>query len=113
MPLQHDLLRRFDYLSTVSGGGYFGGFLGAAFSRIGQSAEAVENELANNHSWSVKWLRENGRFLSPNGVLVVEVGHNRDAAEAAFPRLPFVWLETQGVEDCVFLLRREDLVAGR
>lgn len=58
-------------------------------------------------------VRDAPRFLSPNGVLVVEVGHNRDAAEAAFPRLPFVWLETRGVEDCVFLLRREDLVAGR
>ena len=32
------------------------------------------------------------RFLSPDGVLVVEVGHNRDAAETAFPRLPFTWL---------------------
>ena len=58
-------------------------------------------------------VRDAPRFLSPDGVLVVEVGHNRDAAEAAFPRLPFTWLETRGVEDCVFLLRREDLVAGR
>jgi ribosomal protein L3 glutamine methyltransferase len=53
------------------------------------------------------------RFLSPDGVLVVEVGHNRDAAEAAFPRLPFTWLATPDAEDAVFLLRREELVAGR
>jgi ribosomal protein L3 glutamine methyltransferase len=50
-------------------------------------------------------------FLTPDGLLVVEVGQNRAAAEAAFPRLPFVWLETPSAEDSVFLLRREDLVA--
>lgn len=60
-------IRRIDLLSTVSGGGYFGAFLGTAFTRPGASADKVEDELANNHSWSVEWLRENGRFLSPNG----------------------------------------------
>jgi ribosomal protein L3 glutamine methyltransferase len=45
--------------------------------------------------------------------LVVEVGHNRDAAELEFPRLPFVWLETATTSDSVFLLKREDLVASR
>jgi len=58
-------------------------------------------------------VRDAPRFLSPDGVLVVEVGHNRDAAEAAFPRLPFVWLSTPDAEEAVFLLRREDIVAGR
>lgn len=58
-------------------------------------------------------VRDAPRFLSPEGVLVVEVGHNRDAAEAAFPRLPFTWLPTSDVEDGVFLLRREELVGGR
>ena len=61
------LIRRIDYLSPVSGGGYFGSFLGTAFSRDHTSADAVERELADNHSWSVCWLRETGRFLSPNG----------------------------------------------
>ncbi len=58
-------------------------------------------------------LKEAPRFLSPGGVLVVEIGHNRAAAELAFPRLPFVWLETPSSTDCVFLLKREDIVAGR
>jgi ribosomal protein L3 glutamine methyltransferase len=58
-------------------------------------------------------VRDAPRFLSPEGVLVVEVGNNRDAAEAAFPRLPFTWLEASGVDDAVFLLRRDELVAGR
>jgi len=51
-------------------------------------------------------------FLSPEGLLIVEVGDNRAATEAAFPRLPFTWLATPSSEDCVFLLRREDLTAG-
>jgi ribosomal protein L3 glutamine methyltransferase len=58
-------------------------------------------------------LREAPRFLEPDGLLVVEVGHNRLAAEAAFPRMPFVWLATRSSSDSVFLLKREDIVAGR
>jgi ribosomal protein L3 glutamine methyltransferase len=53
------------------------------------------------------------RFLNPGGTLVVEVGSNRAATELAFPRLPFVWLETAAASDNVFLIKREDLVAGR
>jgi ribosomal protein L3 glutamine methyltransferase len=51
-------------------------------------------------------------FLTPDGLLVVEVGQNRAATEAAFPRLPFTWLATESSEDSVFLLNREALVAG-
>ncbi|HSC22976.1 MAG TPA: 50S ribosomal protein L3 N(5)-glutamine methyltransferase [Casimicrobiaceae bacterium] len=58
-------------------------------------------------------LREAPRFLQSNGILVVEVGHNRENAEAAFPRMPFLWLSTPSASDSVFLLRREDIVAGR
>jgi ribosomal protein L3 glutamine methyltransferase len=58
-------------------------------------------------------VRDAPQFLSPDGVLVVEVGHNRDAAEASFPRLPFTWLSTADTEDGVFLLKREELIAGR
>ncbi len=58
-------------------------------------------------------LRDAPRFLNPRGLLVVEVGHNRAAAEAAFPRLPFLWLHTGSSDDSVFALRREELVAGR
>jgi ribosomal protein L3 glutamine methyltransferase len=49
--------------------------------------------------------------LNPGGLLVVEIGHNRDALEAAFPILPFVWLDTASGDQFVFLLRREDLPA--
>lgn len=50
--------------------------------------------------------------LNPKGVLLVEIGHNRDVLEAAYPQLPFVWLETSSGDGFVFLLTREDLVAA-
>lgn len=58
-------------------------------------------------------IAQAARFLQPAGILVVEIGHHRSALEAAFPRMPFVWLETASSEESVFLLRREDLIAGR
>jgi ribosomal protein L3 glutamine methyltransferase len=58
-------------------------------------------------------LREAPRFLETEGVLVVEVGHSRIGAEAAFPRMPFLWLSTPSSADSVFLLKREEIVAGR
>lgn len=93
------LLRKIDFLSTVSGGGYIGSFLGLLFTRpwvnpnkkidsssssdpcrridvdpgekpAGKNAaECVENILHPNNlrSKPVAWLRENGRYLSPNG----------------------------------------------
>jgi len=51
--------------------------------------------------------------MQSGATLVVEIGANRAAAEGAFPRLPFVWLETPSASDSVFLVKREDLIAGR
>jgi ribosomal protein L3 glutamine methyltransferase len=55
-------------------------------------------------------LREAPKHLNPGGILVVEIGHNRDALEMAFPGLPFSWLETSSGDEFVFLLRREQMV---
>lgn len=54
-------------------------------------------------------LKEAARHLNPGGVLVVEIGHNKDELELAFPDLPFVWLDTAAGDRYVFMLRREDL----
>ena len=54
-------------------------------------------------------VAEAPRHLDPRGVLVVEIGHNRATVERAFPRLPFVWLDTATGGDSVFLLTREEL----
>lgn len=50
--------------------------------------------------------------LNPNGLLVVEIGHNRPALEAAYPNLPFIWLEVSAGDEFVFMLRREDLICS-
>ena len=47
--------------------------------------------------------------LEPRGWLVMEVGHNRQRVERAFPRLPFIWAETSGGDDCILLLQKEAL----
>ena len=49
--------------------------------------------------------------LNENGLIVVEMGHNRARVERAFPRLPLVWPQTSGGDDCVFLITREALAA--
>ncbi len=47
--------------------------------------------------------------LSEIGVLVLEVGHERRAFEAAFPRLECAWLETSAGDDAVVLVERQAL----
>ena len=54
-------------------------------------------------------LREAAKHLEPDGVLVVEIGHNRDDLEAAFPETSFTWLATSSGDQNVFLLRNADL----
>ena len=56
-------------------------------------------------------LREAAKHLNPEGILIVEIGHNRDDLEAAFPDTSFVWLDTSAGDRYVFMLRREDLPA--
>lgn len=56
-------------------------------------------------------LKAAPRHLNPGGVLVVEIGHNREALELAFPDIPFIWPETSAGADHVFLLRREQFPA--
>ena len=74
-------LDKVDFISTVSGGGYFGSFLGRLFTRDWiTSVDDVEHVLvgAEPHpstgqvarGWAAKvfrWLRDNGRYLAPRG----------------------------------------------
>lgn len=72
----------FDVMSTVSGGGYVGSFLGGLFmarkakeglkldpegSRSGQGWARVAALLRDPHSPPLRFLRENGRYLTPGG----------------------------------------------
>jgi ribosomal protein L3 glutamine methyltransferase len=49
-------------------------------------------------------LRTLPERLEPNGVLVLELGHERAHFEAAFPRLEALWLDTSAGGDMVVLI---------
>ncbi|HEX5759521.1 MAG TPA: hypothetical protein VF121_10030 [Thermoanaerobaculia bacterium] len=77
-PKELPLLGRFDFISTVSGGGYFGSFLGRLWTRKfvrtpAHVATALRGIDAKDGSDEIpgrkvmRYLRENGRYLSPNG----------------------------------------------
>jgi hypothetical protein len=67
------LLSRFDYLSSVSGGGYIGGWLAALCHRFG-GVRAVEGALAGDPTLlavetgdrdPITWLRDYSNYLTP------------------------------------------------
>ena len=94
-PARLPLLARFDYLSTVSGGGYIGGFMSALFRRpppapTDAAAPATDDLVAKTRrvyqclatdppgrmtptthehtpGYPIRWLRENGRYMAPAG----------------------------------------------
>ncbi len=49
--------------------------------------------------------------LTRDGALLCEVGRGRAPLEAAFPNLPFLWLDTEHSEGEVFWITRSDLAA--
>jgi len=55
-------------------------------------------------------LKHAAEHLTEGGMLIVEIGHNRDTLEAAFPDLPFTWLDVSAGDEFVFMLHREDLL---
>jgi hypothetical protein len=68
---EHGLLDRFDYLSTVSGGGYLGGWLTAWIHRAGGIDRVVPHlrrdapEPARGQADPIRHLREYNSYLSP------------------------------------------------
>ncbi len=55
-------------------------------------------------------LEHAAQHLTENGILIVEIGHNRDVLEAAYPDLPFTWLDVSAGDEFVFMLHRNDLL---
>ena len=54
-------------------------------------------------------LGEAKAHLTPQGGLLCEIGRCRPALEAAFPRLPLLWLDTEDSEGEVFWIAASDL----
>jgi ribosomal protein L3 glutamine methyltransferase len=57
-------------------------------------------------------LRDAPRHLREQAILVLEIGHERDHFDAAFPHLDVVWLSTSAGDDQVLLLTRQAIVEG-
>lgn len=49
------------------------------------------------------------QYLTDHGLLFVEVGHNADIVEAAFPDLPLTWIDAPSGEGKIFMLGRAEL----
>jgi ribosomal protein L3 glutamine methyltransferase len=47
--------------------------------------------------------------LTKDGILIVEIGHERHFAETAFPGLEFTWVSTSAGDDMAFLLTADQL----
>lgn len=54
-------------------------------------------------------LAQAAQHLTSDGILIVEVGRDRAALEAAFPSLPFTWISTAAGNDLVFCLSVDQL----
>jgi ribosomal protein L3 glutamine methyltransferase len=56
-------------------------------------------------------LRDAPNFMAPDGILVLEIGHEYENFLAAFPDLEPVWLSTANTENQILLLTREQLAS--
>jgi ribosomal protein L3 glutamine methyltransferase len=54
-------------------------------------------------------LADAPRYLTRNGALLCEIGRGRELLEAAFPRLPFLWLDTEHSTGEVFWIAGDQL----
>jgi ribosomal protein L3 glutamine methyltransferase len=54
-------------------------------------------------------LQQAAAHLQPQGVLVLEIGHEREHFDAAFPGLEVAWLPTSDGDDAVLLVTRDAL----
>ena len=57
-----------------------------------------------------KLLADAPRYLAPEGLLAIEVGHNREIVEEAFPALSPTWLSAPSGDDKIFVLEAGQLL---
>ena len=58
----------------------------------------------------IPMLQQAPEHLTPEGVMIVEVGNSAEALQARFPTVPFTWLEFSYGGEGVFLLEAPQLV---
>jgi ribosomal protein L3 glutamine methyltransferase len=56
-----------------------------------------------------RMLAQAATHLTTDGLLMVEVGHNADLVEEAFPHVPFTWIDTDSSESKIFMLTKSQL----
>ncbi|BBL35096.1 50S ribosomal protein L3 glutamine [Nitrosomonas stercoris] len=54
-------------------------------------------------------LQEAPNYLTEDGLLIIEIGHNQAKIEQIFPHLPCIWLETSAGNQFVLMVKRSDL----
>jgi ribosomal protein L3 glutamine methyltransferase len=59
-----------------------------------------------------KIIKQAPHHLNTEGILLMEVGRDREVIEKMFPKIPFTWIETPSGHDFVFLVTREELCLG-
>ena len=67
--------------------------------------------FAENNGLAIvdKIIKKAQHFLSPQGILIVEVGNSAKALSTLYPNLPFIWLEFDHGGEGVFLLHANQL----
>jgi len=56
------------------------------------------------------FLSQVAHYLQDDGILVYEVGNTENALQAAYPNIPFMWVELEQGGNGVFILTKEQLI---
>jgi ribosomal protein L3 glutamine methyltransferase len=102
-----DTLGRREYDLILSNPPYVSDAAIAAFPRE-YAAEPVVAHAGGRDGMDLvrRILGEAARHLSPNGIMVMEIGTGRQILERDYPQLPFLWLDTEKSRGEVFALHR-------
>ena len=58
---------------------------------------------------TIKIIHEAKHYLNDDGILIVEIGHNKEILLKKFPKLQFQWLDVSLGNDFVFMLEKSQL----
>jgi ribosomal protein L3 glutamine methyltransferase len=58
---------------------------------------------------TIRIIHEAKRYLNDDGMLIVEIGHNKEILLKKFPKLQFQWLDVSLGNDFVFMLEKSQL----